>query len=138
MCLAPARSGVFLAMFIAFIDDSGTDPRHPIAIASGLIVPVKAIPRLDREWGAFLSKEGLTKGFHTSECVARNPHSEFAEWDDNHGSWVLARIRQIIFKYSIQAYSMSVWKSEFDSIIPDELRQFGGKEHYSWAVDHLG
>jgi hypothetical protein len=33
---------------------------------------------------------------------------------------------------------MSVCKSDFDTIIPLELRRFGGKYHYSWAVDHLG
>lgn len=125
-------------MFTAFIDDSGTDPAQHIAIASGLIIPSKRIPELDGEWDTFLRKQGLTKGFHAAVCVARNKHSEFSNWDDDRVSKVLARIRQIIFKYSVKAHSMSVWKSGFDSIIPNELRQFGGKEHYSWAVDHLG
>jgi Protein of unknown function (DUF3800) len=92
--LGSRRKDVCLAMFTVYIDDSGTDPRHHVAIASGLIIPAKLIPRLDCEWSSFLQKEGILKGFHTSECV--------------------------------------------DTIIPLELRRFGGKYHYSWAVDHLG
>src|SRR5271155_4361077 len=41
---------VFLAMFRAYIDDSGTDPEQQVAIASMLIMPATRIPALDREW----------------------------------------------------------------------------------------
>jgi hypothetical protein len=125
-------------MFTVFIDDSGTDPRHHVAIASGLIIPATQISRLDREWAALLLKEKIPGGFHTSECVARNHHSEFATWDDARVRRVLARVRQLIFKYSVQAFSMAVCKSDFDSVIPEELRKFVGKHHYSWAVDSVG
>jgi Protein of unknown function (DUF3800) len=125
-------------MFTVYIDDSGTAPEHPVSMASGLIIPAIQIPRLDKEWDGFLKNEAIPSGFHTSECVARNHKSEFASWDDTHVRRVLKRIRQIIFKYSVQAFSMAVCKSDFDAIIPDELRRFSGKHHYSWAVDHAG
>jgi Protein of unknown function (DUF3800) len=130
---------VHLAVFTVYIDDSGTDPRQHVAIASGLIIPSMRIPSLDREWDAFLKKVGIgKKGFHTSECVARNPKSDFVGWSDEKVKDVLARIRQMTFKYSVQAQSMAVEKKTFDDVIPVELRNFGGKYHYSWAVDHMG
>ena len=66
-------------MFTVYIDDSGTDPKQPTAIAAALIVPAKRVPALDRDWAVF----GATFGFgdsHASECAARNPHSAFGEW----------------------------------------------------------
>jgi hypothetical protein len=91
---------VYLAVFTVFIDDSGTDPSQRIAIASGLIFPDKQLPKMDREWVAFMQREGITD-FHSSECVARNRHSSFAQWDDERIGRVLARVRQIIRKYSV-------------------------------------
>jgi hypothetical protein len=130
---------VLLAVFTVYVDDSGTDPNQHVAIASCLIIPSQRIPALDREWDAFLAKEGVgQRGFHTSECVFRNNKSDFATWSDEKVNKVLKRARQIIFKYSVHSQSMAVEKSMFDAVMPTELRAFGGKHHYSWAVDYMG
>src|ERR1700733_3532249 len=88
-------SEINLVMYTSYIDDSGTDPKQLIAIASALIIPaIKLIP-LQREWNTFLEKEGITKdGYHTSECVAHNSKTDFADWDDDCVKRVLARVRQ--------------------------------------------
>lgn len=124
-------------MFTVYIDDSGTDPRHHVAIASGLIIPAKRIAHMEREWNTFLAKEKFDC-FHTSECVARNHHSQFADWDDQRVSRVLTRIRQIIKKYSPQAYSVAINKAVYESVIPEEMRHYTGRDHYTWAVDAVG
>lgn len=127
---------VFLGVFTVYIDDSGTAPLQQVAIASGLIFPAKRIPGMDSEWAKFCLTEGIgPKGFHTSECVARNKHSDFAGWDEDRVQRVVARVRQIIRKYSPKAFSISINKAVYDAVIPDELRRVTGKSHYTWGVD---
>lgn len=121
-------------MFSVFIDDSGTDPHQKIAIASGLIIPSKRIIALETEWRTFLAKEHITE-FHTSECVARNKKSEFANWDKDRVQRVAARIRQIIRKYFPKGFSISINKAVYDAVVPDDFRRVIGRHHYTWGVD---
>jgi hypothetical protein len=123
--------------YVAYVDDSGTSPAQPVAIAASLIIPAVQIRRLDNEWAKFLEKEGIAD-FHTAECVARNPKSQFAAWDDDRVRRVLARVRQIIRKYAVQAYSVSVDKATYDEVIPAEFHKIVGPSHYTWAVDGMG
>lgn len=129
---------VFLGVFTVYIDDSGTAPKQQVAIASGLIFPAKRIPAMEREWTKFCQKEGMErKGFHTSECIARNEHSDFAHWSDEKVDRVITRVRQIIRKYSPKAFSISINKVIYDEIIPDEFRAVVGRQHYTWGVDAI-
>jgi len=121
-------------MFTVYIDDSGTDPGQQVAIASGLILPVRRLAAFENEWMNFLKKEGITE-FHTSECAARNKRSEFVNWDEERVQRVVARARQIIRKYFPKAFSISINKAVYDEVIPDEFRRVIGKYHYTWGVD---
>jgi hypothetical protein len=121
-------------MLTVYIDDSGTAPAQQVAIASGLILPTKRLIAFENEWKNFLEKEGITE-FHTSVCVARNKHSEYADWDEKRVQRIVARVRQIIRKYFPKAFSISINKALYDAVIPDELRRVIGKQHYSWGVD---
>ena len=96
--------------------------------------PVKRLTAFENEWKNFLGREGITE-FHTSECVALNKRSEFADWDDRRMQRVVARVRQIIRKYFPKAFSISINKVDYDLVIPDEFRRVIGKYHYSWGVD---
>jgi hypothetical protein len=76
-----------------FIDDSGTDPRQKVAIASALIVKSCEIVALDGEVTALAVKENFIgengfPDFHTSECVAGNIKSTFAKWNEEKSSSV--------------------------------------------------
>jgi hypothetical protein len=68
-------------MFSIYIDDSGSAPEHRFAIAAGIVFPARRIGLFEREWNAFLEKEEVRE-IHASECVAHNPHSDFAKWDE--------------------------------------------------------
>jgi hypothetical protein len=125
---------VVLAMFTVYIDDSGTAPDQQVAMASGLIISAKRILAMEREWDKFIKVEGITE-FHTSECVARNKYSEFSGWDVERVQKAVARVRQIIRKYSPKAFSISINKSVYDRAIPDEFRRLIGRHHYTWGVD---
>lgn len=125
---------VFLAVFTAYLDDSGTAPDQPVAMASSVIIPVRQTKALNQEWAGFLEREGISE-FHTSECIARNKRSAYADWDDARVGRVLSRIRQIIWKYAAQSFSISVNKAVYDAAIPDDLRRVIGKSHYTWGID---
>lgn len=125
-------------MFSVYLDDSGTDPKQRAAIATAFIVPAAQIIPLEREWDN-LKKKYAFSDFHTSEMVARNYKSDFADWDEAKQRKVFHRVREISKKYGIgssAAVSFAVNKADYDSVVPLEYRNhFGG--HYTWAVRHL-
>jgi hypothetical protein len=124
-------------MFTVYIDDSGTDPKQPTAIAAALIVPAKQIPALDRDWAVF----GATFGFgdfHASDCAARNPHSAFGEWGDEKVSRAFRRARQIMKRRASKALTVTLHKKDFDAEVPQEWLDVGGGEnHFTWAFREL-
>lgn len=127
---------VRLVSFTLYADDSGTSPSQQVAIATALIVPCAQIIRLEREWDTFRKKEGFSS-FHTSECVARNPKSEFANWDHSKVRRVMARMRQITKKYAAApAISMAVKKDYYDAVMPEMLRHHFGAYHYTWCLSY--
>jgi hypothetical protein len=125
-----------LVMFTLYIDDSGTDPKQQVAIATALKIPARQIIPLEREWDSFRKKEGFTC-FHTAEFMARNPKSEFANWDEQKQERVFKRVRQISKKYGVRALSVAVNKKDYDELMPDEYRPYFGEYHYTWAIRQL-
>ncbi len=94
---------VRLIMFTAYIDDSGTDPAQRVANATALIVPASRIVEFQHEWDKLKKREGFTE-FHTSEFVAKNPKSDFANWSRVKQARVFRRVRQICMKYSAKGH----------------------------------
>jgi hypothetical protein len=127
---------VNMAFFTAYLDDSGTAPDQKVANCTALIVPAKRLLTLEKEWKDFTIKEQFCD-FHTSEFVARNEHSYFANWDNEKHERVFARVRQIIKKYGVKVWSFSTKKDIYDAVVPLELRRYSGKNHYAWAVVHV-
>lgn len=127
---------VILAMFTVYVDDSGTDPKQHVAIATGLIIPAAQIACLDQEWKTLQGKEGFTD-FHTSEFVFRNHKSEFAGWDDTKHRRVYDRVRQIAKKYGLKAGSVAINKQDYEEAIPESFRRLFAQYHYTWAASQL-
>jgi hypothetical protein len=123
-------------MFTVYIDDSGTDPNQQVAIGTALIVPAVRIIALEREWKTLTEREGFSD-FHMSECVANNKDSCFANWGDDKKRRVISKVRQIGKKFGSQAISLAVYKADYDAVVTDELREFTGTFHYTWAIRNL-
>jgi len=121
-------------MYTSFIDDSGTDPKQPVAIASAILIPAKRLVALESEWATFVDKEGITD-FHTSVCVSHNQKSQFANWDDIRVRRVLKRVQQVISKYSVKGFSVAIHKVPHDKKVPAQVRSAIGNNHYTYAVD---
>lgn len=124
---------VMAGLYTNYVDDSGTDPNQRIAVASGLIIPGARIPALQREWDSLKIKEEFSD-FHTSEFVARNPKSDFADWTDAKHSRVFSRVRQICKKYGVKCVAFSVLKKDYDEVVPPDMKKYWGKYHYTWAM----
>jgi hypothetical protein len=124
-----------LVMFTAYIDDAGTDPKQDVAIATALIVPAHRLIAFESEWNRFTEKWGI-KDFHSSRCAVANSKSDFAGWDDAKVGKAFKRIRQIIRKYGLRSFSLSVHKPDYDAIVPAELRPKFGKYHYTYAIQN--
>jgi len=127
---------VQLAMFTAYIDDSGSDPSQHIANATALVIPGSNILAMEREWDKLKNREGFTD-FHTSVFIARNPRSEFGNWSKSKQKRVLLRVRQTIKKYGAKIFSFTVNKRDYDEVVPAEFRNYAGKYHYTWAIRHV-
>ncbi len=126
---------VHLALFTVYLDDSGTSPSQHVAIASAFIVPAARLELLENEWHGFKEKEGFSC-FHMSEFVALNPKSEFANWQDKQER-ISQRLKAIIKKYGVKGLSIAINKGDYDQIVPDEMRQYAGKYHYTWAIRNI-
>lgn len=125
-----------LAMFTAYIDDSGTASTQKVAIATALIIPARRIIRFQSEWNTFCSKWGVSD-FHASECAVGNYKSNFRGWEKTKIEKAFRRIRQIIKKYGIRCFSLGVHKDDYDAVVPSDLRPIFGDHHYTWAMHSL-
>jgi hypothetical protein len=129
---------VWLAMFTAYLDDSGSDPKQHIANATALIIPAKKILALEREWDKLRQKHHF-HSFHMAEFSTPNkkPDSEFAKWNEEESKAVFTSIRNVCKKYGVKVISFTVNKEEYDEIAPEFFRRRAGMFHYTWAVRHV-
>lgn len=127
---------VWLAMFTVYIDDSGTDPSQSLAIAAGIIVPATNIDPLDRAWSELLDYEFI-RGFHSSECAAGQEGTDFENWSWQRKKRVFWKVREITKTFAVKAFSCAINKADYDQFVTGELRDVGGKYHYTWAVRHV-
>jgi Protein of unknown function (DUF3800) len=99
-------------------------------------MPAARMVALEREWNALKVKEGFSD-FHTSEFIARNPKSDFANWDEDKQDRVFRRVRNICTKYAVQAMSFTVYKKDYDEVVPKSFREDCGTFHYTWAIRQM-
>ena len=123
-------------MFTVHIDDSGTDPNQQVAIATAMIIPAARIIALDNEWQTFKAREEFPD-FHTSACLAHNPKTCFANWSDEKTCRVVKRVREIGKKFGVQVMSLAVKKADYDELVSDQMKEFSGRYHYTWAIRNM-
>lgn len=125
-----------MAFFIAYLDDSGTAREHPVATASALIIPAKAIERLDENWKRFLAKKNIPD-FHAAACAAPNSKEKHYDgWDDRERSHAFMRVRQFCKRFGVQTLGFAVHKKTYDEVVPKNFRHYGGG-HYTWALRNV-
>jgi hypothetical protein len=124
-------------VFSLYTDDSGSAPDQRFTIAAGIVFPAKRIEAFEREWNAFFKGKERVQELHTSVCVAHNPDSDFAGWDDDRVERVLLHAQQIIFKYSVKAFSIGIHKQDYNEVVPKEMWLSVSQSHYVWALSSV-
>jgi uncharacterized protein DUF3800 len=124
------RVHLVMCRMTGYIDDSGTAPDQSVAIATALVIPASRIVSLEREWDSLKEKEGFSC-FHMAEFA------DAVNWKEENHSRIYRRVREITKKYGVRTVSFAVLKSDYDEVVPPELRRHSGTYHYSWAVRHL-
>jgi uncharacterized protein DUF3800 len=127
-----------MAALTIYIDDSGTDPTQPFAIAAGWISPIEQWEKFEKDWRRIKAKPGYEfHCFHMSECLASNSTSEFCDWDDAKKERVIRKLRKIIRGGAIQGFAIALGKQDYDKLVTGDLRKEAGDTHYTWAFRGL-
>jgi hypothetical protein len=128
----------FLVMSTLYIDDSGTSPNQPIAIAAGVIIPAHRLELFEREWNRFLEKYGIVEdGLHASICFSKNADSAFADWTNDRVADAFKRARRLLRKHVVKGFCIAIHKKDYEEIVPPEMRAGIGAADYVWAVSSL-
>ena len=120
-------------MFIVYIDDSGTAPDQKVVIAAAMIVPAANVASLNRDWADFDRTFEFKGDFHCSECVARNSHTVFADWNDKKVRSAFSRARSIMKEHASKAISFTINKDDFAAEAPEEWLKVGGHSPFTWT-----
>lgn len=123
-------------MFTVFIDDSGTDPNQKVAIASALVIPSDSLIALEEDWNRLKARREF-KCFHASTCVAGNTKEGFGGWGKCRIKRLVAGVRHLTKKYGVKIISYAVNKSDYDEVMPSEMKAVGGQYHYTWAIRYV-
>jgi hypothetical protein len=125
-------------LYTAYIDDSGTDPKQEVAIASALVIPASKIQALQVEWDAMRIRE-VFPSFHMSEFSSPTPSekSHFWGWGTEKHDRVYQQVRDIIMDYGAVTISFAVYKNDYDEVVPLDMRKNAGEFHYTWAVRQM-
>jgi hypothetical protein len=121
-------------MFTLYCDDSGTHAQSDVAIAGCYIATVEQWQHLKRNWVKVDAKEKFGV-FHMADFVGKYKQFGEPEWQDEEKRdrtlWALIGIINARVRIGIAA---AVIKSAYDEIIPADLRERLGKNHYTFAV----
>jgi hypothetical protein len=130
--------GVNVAAITMYIDDSGTSPKHEVAVAAGWISPLQQWKKFEGDWKRAKKVDGdQFDCFHMSPCVYSGKKTEFENWSYPKKQRVIRRLRNIIKQRAVRGFCMSVKKKDYDELVPADLRLARGQYHYTWVVRNV-
>jgi len=140
-----------MAMITVYVDDSGTHDPAKVAAAACCLSSVSDWRRFERAWLAVGKEEGF-KHFHMSEFAACRSEGwcrdckkgetferdhPWREWSMTKRKRVIRTLGEIICKHIKVGAGWAIVKSEYDSLVPPELRKVTG-DHYTYAFSCCG
>jgi hypothetical protein len=108
----------------------------PRVVAAAWISPVPRWIGFNKDWETAKAKWGFDC-FHTSECLAGNPKSEFGTWPETKRVKLIRRVAQLSHQRASQGFGVCVTKKDYDEVVPAPLKEKIGRFHYTWAVRTL-
>ena len=125
----PSDGSTVMPMFSLYCDDSGTHPKSDISIAGCYIATVDQWKELERNWDETNAKENYGV-FHMADFVANQE-----EWqDDGKRDRTIRALTRIINARARIGIAAAVIKSAYDEIIPGDLRERLGQNHYTFVI----
>lgn len=132
MCFLVER--LWLAMFTAYFDDSGTDSNSEIAVAACYVSAKRGWDEFIEEWDKARYLEDFDV-FHMADFVALPEYGRepWCNWDNPKKDRVYARLARIINENKRVGIAVAVPKAEWDQV-PERVHRHYGRQHYTFAV----
>jgi hypothetical protein len=120
-----------MAKWSVYFDDSGTHSQSDIAVAACYVAPASQWLKFQRAWSKAAEQEGF-RVFHMAEFNARQ--GDFKGWDDPKRERVIRKLVAIIRRCTTHGIALGLPKSDYDAVMPADLKKKMGNHHYSWCV----
>ena len=120
--------GVLMAVIAAYFDDSGTHSESDVAVASCYVGIVDQWKKLEGDWQDARNAEGFSV-FGMADILGGN--GEFRNWPEEKRGRLIRRLITMMQLRSRIGFSFAVVKSDYDSIMTDQLKNRVGRFHYS-------
>jgi len=122
-----------MAMFSAHFDDSGTDSKCRIAVASCYVGKVEQWDLLTKAWDEIRKQQNLQfEYFGTSDCfLGRN---DFDGWSPRKKDDLIRYLICLIHIRTRIGFSAAVIKDAYDSVLTGWKRRIAGETHFAFAV----
>jgi hypothetical protein len=128
--------GCQMAMFdlALYFDDSGTHPKSDIAVAACYVATVEQWKEFERNWKE--ANDRFHFGiFHMVDFVAKKEQfSDKDAWTDPVRASLIRQLISIIKVRTRIGFCAAVFKSDYDAVMPDDLKERMGRFHYTFAV----
>lgn len=123
------------ADYEVYFDDSGTDDKSPVAIAACYVATKDQWDHFTRNWNEIKKLEGF-EYFHMTDfmCDQRAGVKPYCEWDEDKRKRVYRKLSTLITIRARMGFALTVGKKDYDELIPEEMRKYGGRSHYVWAA----
>jgi hypothetical protein len=129
-----AQASTVMPMFTLYCDDSGTHAESNVAIAGCCIATVEQWKEVQRNWDEVNEKEKFGV-FHMADFVARKEQFALAEWQDQaKRNRTLEKLINVITTRIEFGIAAAVLKSDYDAVVPSDIRSRLGKNHYTFAI----
>jgi hypothetical protein len=129
-----ASEDILIPMFTLYCDDSGTHRESDIAVAGCYIATVEQWKEVKRNWEEINARENFGV-FHMADFVARKGQFASPEWQDEaKRSRTIEALISIINTRVRIGIAAAVIKSAYDEVVPADVRERVGKNHYTFAI----
>lgn len=93
-----------------FLDETGTNKRHPITGVAGFLFDRAGVSAFEREWQ--LRSYKLIKPYRTAHCAGR--HGQFFDWEFSDRLMLMGDLARLITKTRQAGFIATVTQADFD------------------------
>jgi hypothetical protein len=123
-----ANEARYVFVLDGYFDESGTSDGSETITVAGFLAHFNAWREFESEWNAALTEYGLTTRpwdyFHMTDFVARV--GPYATWSEDERKQRLTHLVDLILKYTLSSYGVSLPKKVFESVFTDKARSVVG------------